>query len=85
MPATRVSSHAYVNPVVALLLGHFIAGEAITSRMLIGGLLVVVSVVLLLAKAEATAQQTASVPPDFAKTTRNETAAILPEGETKTA
>jgi drug/metabolite transporter (DMT)-like permease len=63
MPATRVSSHAYVNPVVALALGHFIAGEAITPRMLIGGLLVVVSVVLLLAKPETNQVQTAAVPP----------------------
>jgi len=63
MPATRVSSHAYVNPVVALALGHFIAGEAVTPRMLIGGLLVVVSVVLLLAKPETNQVQTAAVPP----------------------
>jgi len=69
MPATRVSSHAYVNPVVALVLGHFIAGEAVTARMLVGGLLVLVSVVLLLAKAEAIAKpeairnQPAAIPP----------------------
>ena len=63
MPATRVSSHAYVNPVVAIALGHFIAGEAITPRMLVGGLLVVVSVVLLLAKAEPLQPKPAILPP----------------------
>jgi drug/metabolite transporter (DMT)-like permease len=63
MPATRVSSHAYVNPVVALVLGHFIGGEAITPRMIAGGLLVVVSVVLLLAKAESTREQPATILP----------------------
>ena len=36
MPATRVSSHAYVNPIVAVALGYFMAGEVITGRILIG-------------------------------------------------
>ena len=36
MPATRVASHAYVNPVVAVALGYFVAGEAVTLRTLIG-------------------------------------------------
>jgi len=66
MPATRVSSHAYVNPVVALALGHFIAAEAITPRMLVGGLLVVVSVVLLLARAEPIPAKPALLPPSKA-------------------
>jgi drug/metabolite transporter (DMT)-like permease len=34
MPATRVYSHAYVNPIVAVALGYFMAGEVITSRIL---------------------------------------------------
>jgi len=46
MPASRVASHAYVNPVVAIALGYFVAGEQITPRMLIGAALVVGSVVL---------------------------------------
>jgi drug/metabolite transporter (DMT)-like permease len=50
MPATRVSSHAYVNPVVAVALGYFVAGEAITARTLIGTALVLASVVLILRK-----------------------------------
>ena len=48
MPATRVASHAYVNPVVAVALGYFVAGEAVTPRMLCASVLVVGSVVLIL-------------------------------------
>jgi drug/metabolite transporter (DMT)-like permease len=50
MPATRVASHAYVNPVVAVALGYFVAGEIITVRTLIGTGLVLASVVLILRK-----------------------------------
>jgi drug/metabolite transporter (DMT)-like permease len=50
MPATRVASHAYVNPVVAVALGYFVAGEVVTTRTLIGTALVLFSVVLILRK-----------------------------------
>jgi drug/metabolite transporter (DMT)-like permease len=50
MPATRVASHAYVNPVVAVALGYFFAGEIVTARTLIGTALVHFSVVLILRK-----------------------------------
>ena len=50
MPATRISSHAYVNPVVAVALGYFVAGEVVTTRTLIGTALVLASVVLILRK-----------------------------------
>jgi drug/metabolite transporter (DMT)-like permease len=50
MPATRVASHAYVNPVVAVALGYFAAGEIVTARTLIGTALVLASVVLILRK-----------------------------------
>jgi drug/metabolite transporter (DMT)-like permease len=50
MPATRVASHAYVNPVVAVALGYFVAGEIVTTRTLIGTALVLASVVLILKK-----------------------------------
>ena len=53
MPATRVSSHAYVNPVVAVALGYFVAGETITMRTLLGTALVLASVVLILRKDKA--------------------------------
>jgi drug/metabolite transporter (DMT)-like permease len=48
MPATRVSSHAYVNPIVAVALGYFAAGEVITWRIIAGSVLVLVSVFLIL-------------------------------------
>jgi drug/metabolite transporter (DMT)-like permease len=48
MPATRVASHAYVNPLVAVALGYFVAGEVFTVSMLLASALVVASVVLIL-------------------------------------
>src|SRR6266568_961860 len=47
MPATRVASHAYVNPIVAVALGYFVAGEIITARTLAGTALVLTSVFLI--------------------------------------
>jgi drug/metabolite transporter (DMT)-like permease len=51
--ATSVASHAYVNPVVAVALGYFVAGEIITTRTLIGTALVLTSVFLILRKEKA--------------------------------
>jgi len=48
MPASRVASHAFVNPIVALALGYFVASEELTLRTLLGAGLVVGSVVLTL-------------------------------------
>ena len=44
---TKVGTYAYVNPVVAVLLGYFFAAEAIGLRTLIGTLCVLVSVVVI--------------------------------------
>jgi len=52
MPATRVSSHAYVNPIVAVALGYFVASEPVTARTLAGTALVLVSVFLILRPAK---------------------------------
>jgi len=57
MPATRVASHAYVNPVVAVALGYFFAGEIFTIRMLIGAAIVITSVILILRKEKAATSQ----------------------------
>ena len=43
----RVSTHAYVNPVVAVLLGWGLAGEAVTLRMAIAAIVILTSVVLI--------------------------------------
>ncbi|MBS0580817.1 MAG: EamA family transporter [Proteobacteria bacterium] len=48
MSATRVASHAYINPLVAVALGYFAAGEVVTPRMLFAAALVLTGVVLLL-------------------------------------
>lgn len=44
---TKVGTYAYVNPVVAVLLGYFFAGEPIGPRTIVGTLLVLVSVVVI--------------------------------------
>src|SRR6476660_3926546 len=41
---TKVATYAYVNPIVAVLLGTFFAGEIVTSRMLIAAALIIGSV-----------------------------------------
>lgn len=48
MPAGRVASYAYVNPVVAVALGYLLMGERVTVRTLAGSALVLVSVFLIL-------------------------------------
>jgi len=54
--ATRVASHAYVNPVVAVALGYFVAGEIITLRTVVASGLVVASVFLILSKGSSPAK-----------------------------
>jgi drug/metabolite transporter (DMT)-like permease len=49
--ATRVASHAYVNPIVSLALGYFVAGDSITPRSIAASALVVFSVCLILSGA----------------------------------
>src|ERR1700693_3633108 len=44
---TKVGTYAYVNPVVAVLLGYFLGGEALGARTVVGTLLVLVSVVVI--------------------------------------
>ena len=45
-PLSLVSTYAYVNPVVAVLLGWWILGEPLTLSLLVGGAVVVVGVML---------------------------------------
>ena len=44
---TKVGTYAYVNPVVAVLIGYFFGGEALGLRTLLGAAFVLVSVVLI--------------------------------------
>jgi drug/metabolite transporter (DMT)-like permease len=53
-----VATYAYVNPVIAVLLGWLIAGESMTGQMLIGAGVVVGSVVLI------TSQNTKELEPE---------------------
>ncbi|MDP2342523.1 MAG: EamA family transporter [Deltaproteobacteria bacterium] len=47
-PPARVATYAYVNPVVAVLLGAAIGGEQITTRVVVAAAVIVVAVVLIL-------------------------------------
>jgi drug/metabolite transporter (DMT)-like permease len=44
---TKVGTYAYVNPLVAVLVGYFFGGEAIGPRAIVGTMLVLISVVVI--------------------------------------
>ena len=46
LPASTVGTYAYVNPMVAVVLGFLILGEPLTPGLLAGGTLIILSVVL---------------------------------------
>jgi drug/metabolite transporter (DMT)-like permease len=46
LPTATVATYAYVNPVIAVLLGALVLGENLTTMMIIGGVLIVGAVVL---------------------------------------
>ena len=54
---TKVGTYAYVNPVVAVLLGYWLGGETIGVRTVVGGLFVLASVVTITTKLPAPAAQ----------------------------
>jgi drug/metabolite transporter (DMT)-like permease len=58
---TKVGTYAYVNPVVAVLVGYFLGGEALGPRTIIGTLLVLVSVVVITTTPKVTAMRSESV------------------------
>lgn len=45
-PATEVATHAYVNPVVAVVLGVYLGHEKVTPMQLAGMVIILVSVIL---------------------------------------
>ena len=55
-PITLVSTYSYVNPVVAVALGIVIFSEALTTNILVGGFIVVVSVAVVVAVESAKKQ-----------------------------
>jgi len=69
--ATRISTHTFVNPVIAVIVGWAFGGEALTREMLVATVLIVISVYLILfrktvtmkdAVEEATMEGTAGEP-----------------------
>ena len=44
---TKVATYAYVNPIVAVLVGYFLGGEALSARTVVGTLFVLISVVVI--------------------------------------
>jgi drug/metabolite transporter (DMT)-like permease len=44
---TKVATYAYVNPVVAVLMGYFLGGESLGLRTILGSLFVLTSVVVI--------------------------------------
>ena len=47
-PVSRVTTYAYVNPVVAVALGWFVLGETISPTMIVGATMILASVALIL-------------------------------------
>jgi drug/metabolite transporter (DMT)-like permease len=52
-PISLVATYAYVNPVIAVLLGALLAAEPLTGAVLLGGATIVVGVVLVVSKERA--------------------------------
>lgn len=54
---TKVGTYAYVNPVIAVLLGYFLGGEVIGPRTIVGTLLILLSVVMITTTPKKTASR----------------------------
>ena len=52
---TKVGTYAYVNPVVAVVLGHFRGGEVLDARTVMGAVLVLFSVIVITTRRKTTA------------------------------
>ncbi|MCI0708209.1 MAG: EamA family transporter [Ignavibacteriae bacterium] len=55
--ATRISTHTFVNPIVAMIVGWTFANEALTSEMLIATMLIIISVYLVLYRKKLPAEK----------------------------
>ena len=73
-PVSKVSTYAYVNPLVAIVLGVWVLDEAITAATLVGAALIVASVALVI-KGEQRARRGGPTDGDRAR--------LTPEGETR--
>jgi drug/metabolite transporter (DMT)-like permease len=61
VPPSQASTYAYVNPLVAVILGWLLGGESIDPLMLVAGGLILLGVILIL-RARAKVQKAAVVP-----------------------
>jgi drug/metabolite transporter (DMT)-like permease len=57
---TLVSTHSYVNPIVAVLLGWWLAGETLDARVLVAGLVTLIAVFLISRGTSAQSEITAA-------------------------
>jgi drug/metabolite transporter (DMT)-like permease len=67
---TKVGTYAYVNPVIAVLVGYFLGGEAIGPRTVAGTVLVLVSVIIITTtpkKVDLTSSLTEAVSPELVR------------------
>ena len=62
---TKVGTYAYVNPVVAVVIGYFLGGEALDRRTVLGTLFVVVSVLIITSGRTTQAQTRAQALPQL--------------------
>lgn len=70
-PTSRVSTYAYVNPVVAVALGWLVAGEALTRQTLVAAAIIVAAVMLIVASGRPPARSaTAPLPPSASSPAR---------------
>jgi drug/metabolite transporter (DMT)-like permease len=63
----RASTYAFVNPVIAVLLGWALAGEALTLRIALAGGIIVAAVCIILYFGEASRSKTAAAPAEPAE------------------
>jgi drug/metabolite transporter (DMT)-like permease len=61
-PTTAVATYAYVNPLVAVLLGWAVLGERVTGQTLIAGALIVAAVAFILSRPPLPAKRRPDVP-----------------------
>jgi len=59
----KVATYAYVNPIVAVLLGTFFAGETVTMRTLIAAALIIGSVALIITAQQLRARAEPAISP----------------------
>jgi drug/metabolite transporter (DMT)-like permease len=66
--ATRVATHTYVNPVIAVFLGWAIAGESLSMQTFVATVTIIISVILVLGRTKR--EISPSVNPNLIRNTR---------------